>query len=160
LDDDFIQEFLKNSPFKLQETPGKMEVALTRKFKDEEIEVLFTVDSPPSPEFGEEEEEPATVPAMVTVLVSKPSKGTITFNCSVDNESIFINQVIHTDDSKLATEDTAQADYDRTNIYPGPSMDDITDVPTPFFFLLFFLSFFFFFFSFIFLPSFTNFSKF
>ncbi|KAL8925138.1 MAG: hypothetical protein Q9208_003643 [Pyrenodesmia sp. 3 TL-2023] len=38
-----IQEFLDNSPFELEDTPGQEEVALTRKFGDESIRITFTI---------------------------------------------------------------------------------------------------------------------
>lgn len=38
-----IRDYLENSPFKLEDTPGEEEVALTRKFNDETIRVTFSV---------------------------------------------------------------------------------------------------------------------
>lgn len=95
--------------------------------------MFFTVEAkPPSEEFGEEGEEPEEFapPVFFSVLVSKPT-GTVTFNCSSEGGSLVINQVVYTGDSKLALEDSAQADYSRTNIYPGPNFEDLDEVIYP-----------------------------
>ncbi|KAI9723685.1 MAG: hypothetical protein M1812_000985 [Candelaria pacifica] len=38
-----IKDFLENSPFKIQDTPGQEEVVLTRQFGDESIRIAFTI---------------------------------------------------------------------------------------------------------------------
>jgi len=65
-------------------------------------------------------------PTFFSVLVSKPT-GTLTFNCTAEDGTLLINQVVFTGDSKLALEDSAQADYTRTNIYPGPNIEDLEE---------------------------------
>lgn len=142
LDDTEIKEYLKSSPFKLNDVSRKMEVTMTRKFGNETVTIFFTVEAKPSDdlfgneelekeegeEAGEEEEEEAlpSQPPFFSVLVSKPS-GTVTFNCTAEPGHITINQVVFTGDSKLAIEDSAQADYDRTNVYPGPNLEDLDE---------------------------------
>jgi len=41
---------------------------------------------------------------------------------------LFINQIVFTSDKNTALEDSAEADYKRTNVYAGPNFNDLDEV--------------------------------
>jgi len=153
LDEAFIKEYLSKSPFKLHDSPRKMEVEMKRRFNNEDISIFFTVESRPSDAYLDDEEfedgdnsaqnrgshksnedvaedeevYPPSAPTLFSVLVSKGSAGTLTFNCFIQDGQIQISQVIFNGDSKMALADTADADYNRTNVYPGPNIEDLDE---------------------------------
>ncbi|KAG8850680.1 Mitochondrial acidic protein mam33 [Tulasnella sp. 330] len=134
---EFVKEFKSNGVWKIEEKPGHDEVALTRKFGNEDIRVLFSIadidSSQESPaEFeeeaqAEESEEAATpvLPIRCSVTITKSGAGALTIDCLAQDASFVVENVSYYGDAKLASELTAEADWSRRGLYIGPQFDHL-----------------------------------
>ncbi|KAG8877952.1 Mitochondrial acidic protein mam33 [Tulasnella sp. 332] len=122
---EFVKEFKSNGVWKIEEKPGHDEVALTRKFGNE--------DSQESPaEFeeeaqAEESEEAATpvLPIRCSVTITKSGAGALTIDCLAQDANFVVENVSYYGDAKLASELTAEADWSRRGLYIGPQFDHL-----------------------------------
>ncbi|KAL1917086.1 uncharacterized protein VTP21DRAFT_5284 [Calcarisporiella thermophila] len=128
---EFLTEFRKNSPFKIEERPGYDEVALTRSFGNEKIQVLFSIsdinDAEDVEEFAEEGEAEAeapetesSFPVRCSITIEKDNKGALTIDAVAQDGIFMIENILFYKDNRLATEQTAEADWQRRGLYIGP----------------------------------------
>ncbi|CAO3685919.1 unnamed protein product [Umbelopsis ramanniana] len=136
----FIQEFLEANSFKLEDKPGMDEVTLTRSFGNEKIRVLFAIsdinnaaeddfaDVPADDAEGDEEDvAPVSFPVRASVTVEKEGKGAVTIDTVAQDGAIVIESVLYYKDGKLATEQSAEADWQRRGLYIGPQFSELDE---------------------------------
>ncbi|KAG2184547.1 hypothetical protein INT43_000456 [Umbelopsis isabellina] len=139
---DFVKEFLEANSFQLEDKPGMDEVTLTRTFGNEKIRVLFAIsdinnaaeddfaDVPAEDvEGGDEEEDvaPVSFPVRASVTVEKDGKGAVTVDTVAQDGAIVIESVLYYKDGKLATEQSAEADWQRRGLYIGPQFAELDE---------------------------------
>jgi len=132
---EFVKEFRANGVWQIEEKTGHDEIALSRKFGNEDIRVLFSIadidNSQTQPEFEEdgesnpEEEAPSVAPIRCSVTITKPNTGALTLDCLVQDGNFVVENVSYYSDAKLATELTAEADWSRRGLYIGPQFDHL-----------------------------------
>ncbi|KAF7726422.1 hypothetical protein EC973_008756 [Apophysomyces ossiformis] len=141
----FIKEFLASNAFQIEDKPGNDEVALTRNFGNEKIRVLFSIsdinnavedDFLQETEEGElaenetDEEEDiigASFPVRASVTIEKDGQGAITVDTVAQDGEITVESVIYYKDAKLASEQSAEADWQRRGQYIGPRFDELDE---------------------------------
>jgi len=136
----FIQEFLEANSFKLEDKPGMDEVTLTRTFGNEKIRVLFAIsdinnaaeddfaDVPADDvESDEEDVAPVSFPVRASVTIEKDGKGAVTIDTVAQDGAIVIESVLYYKDGKLATEQSAEADWQRRGLYIGPQFSELDE---------------------------------
>lgn len=129
-----LAEFKKRGTFELIDTPGEKEVKLVRQFGNEKITVLFSTDALADAEEmmdedGAEntEEQIASYPVNLTVLIQKPDIGTMELSVVMEGDSFFIENSAFGKDSKLMTEESAEADWNRRGLYGGPVFAELDE---------------------------------
>jgi len=135
----------KNNPiWRIEDTRGRSEISVARDYQNERIRVVFSLNDaesmgPDLPDEEEEEEDTSQVDddehslddegeaMQCTILVSKPHKGTLLIKAVALGGHFLIDNVSHSDDTDLATKNSAEADYQRQNIYIAPQFDDLSE---------------------------------
>ncbi|EGN99234.1 hypothetical protein SERLA73DRAFT_137483 [Serpula lacrymans var. lacrymans S7.3] len=134
----------KNNPiWRIEDTRGKSEISVVRDYQNEHIRVVFSLndaesmgpDLPDEDEVGDTSEvddedqslEDEGEAMQCTILVSKPHKGTLLIKAVALGGHFLIDNVSHSDDTDLATKNSAEADYQRQNIYIAPQFDDLSE---------------------------------
>jgi complement component 1 Q subcomponent-binding protein len=145
-----VKDFLDNSQFKLEDTPGKEDVILTRTYGDEKITVSFSIadlhnyepdmmDEDPAMEdelsgegnrsAAEAEQanedleggsEDAAAPARLNIVVEKPGKGALNIEALAQDGTIVVENLYYYKDAKLAHSSNAEAVHAAQDAYPGP----------------------------------------
>ncbi|KAH7029062.1 mitochondrial glycoprotein [Microdochium trichocladiopsis] len=145
-----VKDFLDNSPFKLQDTPGKEDVILTRQFGNETITVTFSIsdlsnfepdmynedsalgdeDLPPHEREaieaeegaeGEGEEGETPIPCRLNVVVEKGAgKGCLNIEAIAQDGQIMVENFYYFKDPKIAHSADADAAHAAQDVYPGP----------------------------------------
>ncbi|KAH8554522.1 mitochondrial glycoprotein [Umbelopsis sp. PMI_123] len=136
----FIQEFLEANSFKLEDKPGMDEVTLTRTFGNEKIRVLFAIsdinnaadddfaDVPADDVEGEDDDvAPVSFPVRASVTIEKDGKGAVTIDTVAQDGAVVIESVLYYKDGKLATEQSAEADWQRRGLYIGPQFSELDE---------------------------------
>ncbi|KAI8379780.1 mitochondrial glycoprotein [Radiomyces spectabilis] len=139
---EFIKEFLQNNSFQLEDKLGQDEVSLIRTFGNEKIRVLFSISDInnaaaddgflPEEDMVEEgaeadEEEVASFPVRVSVTIEKDGKGAVTVDTVAQDGEIAIESVMFYKDGKVATEQSAEADWQRRGLYIGPQFAELDE---------------------------------
>ncbi|KAG8995546.1 Mitochondrial acidic protein mam33 [Tulasnella sp. JGI-2019a] len=134
---EFVKEFQSNGVWKIEEKTGHDEIALTRKFGNEDIRVLFSIadiDNAQEPPAEFEDEAPAedsedaagpVLPIRCSVTITKANAGALTLDCLAQEANFIVENVSYYADSKLASELTAEADWSRRGLYIGPQFDHL-----------------------------------
>jgi len=115
---------------------GNDEVALTRKFGNENIRVIFSIsdlqnDVEPEDIDGVEGEEgevdvPQSYPVRCSVSITKDTgSGALTFDAMAQEGIFVIESISFYADGKLGTEMTAEADWRRRGLYIGPQFETL-----------------------------------
>ncbi|KAK5662581.1 hypothetical protein OQA88_8494 [Cercophora sp. LCS_1] len=146
-----VKDFLANSPFKIQDTPGKEEVVLTRTYGKENITVTFSIADLQNydPEVYDEDaalgdenlgeqseategeeadgaEEPSP-PCRLNVVVEKPNKGALAIEAVAQDGAIVVENLFYYEDAKLAHSPNAEAAHAAQNVYPGPPFGSLDE---------------------------------
>ncbi|KXJ90174.1 mitochondrial glyco protein [Microdochium bolleyi] len=150
-----VKDFLDNSPFKLQDTPGKEDVVLTRQFGNETITVSFSISdlsnfepdmynedsalgdeelpgnesAAEAEEAGAEGEEPETpIPCRLNVVVEKGSgKGCLNIEAIAQDGQIMVENFYYFSDPKIAHSADATAAHAANDVYPGPPFGSLDE---------------------------------
>ncbi|CDS11546.1 hypothetical protein LRAMOSA03809 [Lichtheimia ramosa] len=132
---EFISEFLAANQFEIEDKQGHDEVALTRNFGNEKIRVLFSIadinnaapdDFLVENEEGEEAMAPS-FPVRASVTIEKEGKGVVTIDTVAQDGEMAIESVMFYGDSKLAGEQSAEADWQRRGLYIGPQFSELDE---------------------------------
>ncbi|KAJ9085328.1 Mitochondrial acidic protein mam33 [Entomophthora muscae] len=129
-----MKEYMEKLPFKIIDKAGEDEVKLVRTFGNETIQVTFSIkdlEIPPEstvPE-GEEVDESAIPnhPVRTTIDITKDGAGTMTFEAVIDDGYFNIEMASYYKDSKLAIEDSSEAEWKRHALYGGPVFQDLDE---------------------------------
>ncbi|KAI3402025.1 hypothetical protein diail_3999 [Diaporthe ilicicola] len=139
-----IKDFLENSPFEIQDTPGVQNVVLTRTYNNEKITVTFSISDIANMEnemfdgdsaLGDEEgarsqenedvddaegvNEP-NVTCRLNIVVEKPGKGALNIEAIAQDASIIVENMYYYNDPAIAHSSSAEADHKSRDVYPGP----------------------------------------
>lgn len=125
-----MRVFNEEKIWSIEDKSGSDEIVLSRQFGNESVRVLFSISDLEQEESGAGDvEEPVDeIPAYsvrMSVSVTKPDSGALTIDCVSQNESILIDNISFYKDAKLATQLTADADWERRGLYIGPVFDHL-----------------------------------
>lgn len=139
-----VKDFLDNSPFEIQDTPGAQNVVLTRTYNNEKITVTFSIadianmenemfdedsalgdeEGAPSPENEEIDDADAgnepNVTCRLNIIVEKPGKGALNIDAIAQDASIIVENMYYYNDPAVAHAATPEAEHKGRDIYPGP----------------------------------------
>ncbi|RXW19263.1 hypothetical protein EST38_g6601 [Candolleomyces aberdarensis] len=129
---DFVKSF-KEQGWEIEDTLGQDEVALTRKFGQENVRLVFSIaDIQNEPEEfadaeGEGAEETAgDYPLRVSLSITKANgPGALSVDMVAQEGQFITENVSFYDDAKLGTELTAEADWKRRGMYIGPQFETL-----------------------------------
>ncbi|KAF6764386.1 regulatory protein suaprga1 [Ephemerocybe angulata] len=130
---EFVKELTSQGVWSVEDVPGQDEVALTRKFGQETIRLIFSIaDIQSEPEDleaaeGEEaEQSTADYPIRVSVSITKANApGALNIDAVVQEGQFITENMSFYDDAKVGTELTAEADWKRRGMYIGPEFDTL-----------------------------------
>ncbi|KAJ0115964.1 mitochondrial glycoprotein [Diaporthe amygdali] len=139
-----IKDFLDNSPFEIQDTPGVQNVVLTRTYNNEKITVTFSIadianmenemfdeDSALGDEEARSQENPEdmdeaesgnepNVTCRLNIVVEKPGKGALNIEAIAQDASIIVENMYYYNDPAIAHSASPEAEHKSRDIYPGP----------------------------------------
>ncbi|ORZ12230.1 mitochondrial glyco protein [Absidia repens] len=131
----FIKEFLEANSFKLEDKAGHDEVTLTRTFGNETISVLFSISDinngetdgflPDEDEVTEEDE--VSFPVRASVTIEKNGKGAVTIDTVAQDGEMAVESVMYYKDGKLASDASAESDWQRRGLYIGPQFGELDE---------------------------------
>lgn len=147
---EFLTAFKASGIWSIEDKSGADEVALTRRFGNEHIKVLFSIadiDNSPEnendPEHEEGEEaaaaEPAeeseeddssseSLPIRTAITISKGAgQGAMTIDAVAQDGVFLVDNISLYKDEKLATDLTSEADWSRRGLYMGPAFDHLDE---------------------------------
>ncbi|KAI9265918.1 mitochondrial glycoprotein [Sporodiniella umbellata] len=137
---EFIQTFLEASSFKLDDKAGIDEVSLSRTFGNEKIRVLFSIsdiNNTPEDSFlseddmieseDNEDEEAVSFPVRASVTIEKEGQGAMTVDTVSQDGEIAIESVMYYKDNKLASDQSAESDWQRRGLYIGPQFAELDE---------------------------------
>ncbi|KAI7898189.1 mitochondrial glycoprotein [Cokeromyces recurvatus] len=136
---EFIKEFLEANSFQIDDKPGVDEVTLTRTFGNEKIRVLFSIsdiNNTTPDEFlpeddmavaEDDEEEAISFPVRASVTIEKDGHGAVTIDTIAQEGQISVESVMYYKDSKMANEQSAEADWQRRGLYIGPQFAELDE---------------------------------
>ncbi|KAJ7635078.1 regulatory protein suaprga1 [Roridomyces roridus] len=124
----FLTEFYGDGVWELKDTPGNEEVFLTRKFGDETIRVMFSIDDLHNIEEEEElededqAEKPEPAPEFrLSVSISKPTHpAALSFDIYCSDGMLETSNVSFFQTTKIGQELSIESDFARRKLYPGP----------------------------------------
>ncbi|TIB93667.1 putative nicotinate phosphoribosyltransferase [Wallemia mellicola] len=128
---EWVRVFRDEKVWSIEDKSGSDEIVLSRQFGNEHVRVLFSISDLEQDDggSGEVQAEPVDeVPAYsvrMSVSITKPNSGALTIDCVSQNESILIDNISYYQDAKLATQLTADADFERRGLYIGPVFDHL-----------------------------------
>jgi len=133
---EFLTAFKKRGVWEVESVEGSDEVALTRKFGNENIRVVFSIsdlqNDVEADDFdgaeGEEGEAevPHSYPVRCSISITKdPGTGALTFDAMAQEGVFVIENISFYADGKLGTEMTAEADWKRRGLYIGPQFETL-----------------------------------
>lgn len=139
-----VKDFLDNSPFEIQDTPGVQNVVLTRTYNNEKITVTFSIadianmendmfdeDSALGDEDGarsQENEEmddadtgnEPNVTCRLNIVVEKPGKGALNIEAIAQDANIIVENMYFYNDPAIAHAANPEAEHKGRDIYTGP----------------------------------------
>ncbi|KAF9652748.1 mitochondrial glycoprotein [Thelephora ganbajun] len=133
---EFLTAFKGRGVWEVENVEGSDEVALTRKFGNESIRVVFSISDLQTDieaeEFdGAEGEEgevdaPHSSPVRCSISITKDAGvGALTFDAMAQEGLFVIENISFYPDGKLGTEMTAEADWKRRGLYIGPQFETL-----------------------------------
>ncbi|PVG01452.1 mitochondrial glyco protein [Serendipita vermifera] len=130
---EFLEEFKKAGIWTIEDKPGQDEVVVTRKYNNETIRVMFSISDVENaePSFDEEgasdsdEDLGAMFPIRCAISIAKPSGGALSIEATAQDGIFSIDSVSYYKDGKLATDLSADADFQRRALFIGPNFDNL-----------------------------------
>ncbi|TFK21317.1 regulatory protein suaprga1 [Coprinopsis marcescibilis] len=133
---DFVTAFTQQGVWSIEDTRGQDEVALVRKFGDENLRLIFSIadiqsdaeDLEASAEIeGEDADDSATsYPIRASLTITKNNgPGALNVDMVVQEGHFLVENVSFYDDAKVGTDLTAEADWKRRGMYIGPQFDTL-----------------------------------
>lgn len=133
---EFLRNFLEQGVWSIEDIPGHDEVALTRKFGDENIRIIFSIaDIQADTEFEPENEDPGdeadespnpSSPVRAALTITKTSgPGALSVDMVCQDSHFLIENISFYEDAKLSQELTAEADWKRRGLYIGPAFETL-----------------------------------
>jgi len=143
---EFLQAFKSTGIWTIEDKAGADEIALTRKFGNETIKILFSIadiDNTPADsaneaatEEGEEAAEGETeeasqnesLPIRTAITISKgKGQGALTVDAVAQDGLFLVDNISLYKDESLALELTSEADWKRRGLYMGPAFDHLDE---------------------------------
>ncbi|KAH9962300.1 mitochondrial glycoprotein [Lactifluus volemus] len=130
---EFLQEFNKTGIWTIEDVAGNDEITLHRKFGNEHIRLIFSIADLQIEENVEPSDEDVTsadaepsYPLRCSFTITKPSvPGALSID-AVCQEGVFVvENASFYNDSKLATDLTAESDWKRRGLYIGPQFETL-----------------------------------
>ncbi|KAH9923025.1 mitochondrial glycoprotein [Amylocystis lapponica] len=134
---DFLRTFKSQGVWTIEDVAGNDEVALSRKFGNETIRLMFSIadiQSEQENEFEEGQEETAnpedepvhSYPIRCSFSITKAgSPGALTVDAMCQEGSFVLDNISFYNDARIGTELTAEADWKRRGLYIGPQFDTL-----------------------------------
>ncbi|KAF7797345.1 hypothetical protein EIP86_008540 [Pleurotus ostreatoroseus] len=134
---EFLTKFKSHNVWKIEDTLGNDEVALTRHFGNESIRLMFSIvdiQADQEAEFeeteeGQEEDQEAPIhsyPIRCSFTITKNSvPGSMSIDAMCQDGGFVIDNISFYTDAKIGTELTAEADWKRRGLYIGPQFDTL-----------------------------------
>ncbi|KAH9836103.1 mitochondrial glycoprotein [Rhodofomes roseus] len=134
---EFVRNFKAQGVWEIVDTPGNDEIALSRKFGNENIRLMFSVADIQSEqeadfEQGEEGEQAAedtpvpSQPIRCSISVTKTgTNGAINVDALCQEGAFLVDNISFYSDAAVGTELTAEADWKRRGLYIGPQFDTL-----------------------------------
>ncbi|KIP06473.1 hypothetical protein PHLGIDRAFT_106952 [Phlebiopsis gigantea 11061_1 CR5-6] len=134
---DFLKGFKAQGVWQIEDVTGNDEVALTRKFGNENVRLMFSIadiQAEQEAEFeeleeGEEasEDQPAhSYPIRCSFAITKNgTPGALTIDAMCQDGTFVTDNISFYPDAKVGTELTAEADWKRRGLYIGPQFDTL-----------------------------------
>ncbi|CAA7261184.1 unnamed protein product [Cyclocybe aegerita] len=134
---EFLKAFLEQGVWSIEDTRGNDEVALTRKFGDENIRIMFSIadiqvedefegDSAEAEAEAEGENDLNIYPIRASLSITKSTgPGALNVDMTCQDGHFAIENISFYEDTKLGTELTAEADWKRRGLYIGPQFDTL-----------------------------------
>jgi len=145
---EFFTQFLTKGHWTIADNANESAVVLTRCHKDsEDIRVTFFMDIGDDDEEDEQDEqlendndghsdnkhlddiddEEEEVAIDYFVSITKAHKGSLLITGAASDEHLSVENISYTMDTKLATDDTNQAEWARGKLYPGPLFEELNE---------------------------------
>ncbi|KAI0918351.1 hypothetical protein AcV5_002358 [Taiwanofungus camphoratus] len=133
---DFLKSFKAQGVWSVEDTAGNDEIALTRKFGNETIRLMFSIadiQNEQETEYEQEEgetnqEEEAMPPYPIRCsfsITKSATNGALTIDAMCQEGAFIVDNLSFYTDSKVGTELTAEADWKRRGLYIGPQFDTL-----------------------------------
>ncbi|KAF9809963.1 hypothetical protein IEO21_07193 [Rhodonia placenta] len=137
-DPDFLKSLKAQGVWSIEDVAGNDEIALSRKFGNEAIRLMFSIADIQNeqegefdqPEEGEEANpEEGTLPSYpirCSVSITKSgAPGALTVDAMCQEGAFVVDNISFYTDAKVGTELTAEADWKRRGLYIGPQFDTL-----------------------------------
>ncbi|KAI8976534.1 mitochondrial glycoprotein [Pilobolus umbonatus] len=124
----FIQDFLSQSPFKLDDQLGYDEVSLSRTFANEKIKVSFSISDIKQLE-EERIKRESSFPVRATISIRKEGKGTLVLELTALDGSLDIHTVRYFREGEIDPEQITSQNIreKRQDLYMGPDYDSLDE---------------------------------
>jgi len=135
---EFLQSFKEQKIWKIEDTSGQDEVALTRKFFNENIRLVFSIadiQTHEEPSFEDEEGDEESVPedepihsygVRVAFTVTKANgPGSLTVETLCQEGAFMVDSVSFFQDAKIGATQSPDAEWKRRSLYLGPQFDTL-----------------------------------
>ncbi|KZT07041.1 mitochondrial glyco protein [Laetiporus sulphureus 93-53] len=135
---EFLKVFKAQSVWEIEDTAGNDEIALTRKFGNETIRLMFSIadiqnehetefeENEENEETADEEEPIHSYPIRCSFSVTKSTtEGALTIDAMCQEGAFIVDNISFYTDAKLGTDLTAEADWKRRGLYIGPQFDTL-----------------------------------
>ncbi|CCM05829.1 uncharacterized protein FIBRA_08065 [Fibroporia radiculosa] len=132
---DFLRSFKAQGVWAIEDVAGNDEVALTRKFGNESIRMMFSIADINQSETqfeneeetdGSDEEPNHSYPIRCSLSVTKSAaNGALTVDVICQEGTFVVENISFYKDAQVGTELTAEADWRRRGLYIGPQFDTL-----------------------------------
>ncbi|KDR79809.1 hypothetical protein GALMADRAFT_241897 [Galerina marginata CBS 339.88] len=128
---EFLKTFLEQGVWSINDTRGHDEVTLSRKFGDESIRIMFSIADLQEEDFdleneNEESDDQPGSPIRASLSITKSTgPGALNVDMVAQDGSFVVENLSFYEDTKLGTELTADADWNRRGLYIGPQFDTL-----------------------------------
>ncbi|KAI0266132.1 mitochondrial glycoprotein [Gloeopeniophorella convolvens] len=132
----FIKEFKSSGIWTVEDLAGSDEITIHRKFGNEHIRLIFSIadlqtaedsfETPEGEEGASEEDVEVSYPLRCSFTITKPSvPGALSIDAVCQEGTFVVENVSFYNDSKIATDLTAEADWRRRGLYIGPQFETL-----------------------------------
>ncbi|KAF9495151.1 mitochondrial glycoprotein [Pleurotus eryngii] len=138
---EFLKTFKSQGVWQIEDTAGSDEVALTRKFGNENVRMIFSIadiaaedeeadfneGEEAAGQEGEDSEDPLhSYPIRASLSITKTNgPGALNVDMMCQDGHFIIDSISFYRDSQLGTELTAEADWKRRGLYIGPQFESL-----------------------------------